>query len=57
MGHHTVSPLKRLKLTNKRDGRTAGDAVVRLLLREGTADWDGAGVGIQEEETLTSGER
>jgi len=57
MGHHTVSPPKRLKVTNKRDGRTAGDALVRLLLREGTADWDGAGVGIQDEETLTSEER
>jgi len=33
------------------------DALVRLLLQEGTANLDGAGVGIQDEETLTSGER
>jgi len=33
------------------------DALVRLLLQEGTADLDGVGVGIQDEETLTSGER
>jgi len=33
------------------------DAPVRLLLQEGTADLDGAGDGIQDEETLTSGER
>jgi len=33
------------------------DALVRLVLQEGTADLDGAGVGIQVEETPTSGER
>ena len=33
------------------------DALVWLLLQEGTADLDGAGIGIHDEETLTSGER
>ena len=33
------------------------DPLVRLLLQEGTSDLDGAGIGIQDEETLTSGER
>jgi len=33
------------------------DALVWLLLQEGTADFDGARVVIQDEETLTSGER
>jgi len=33
------------------------DDLVRLLLQEGTANLDGAGVGIQDEETLTSGDR
>ena len=32
------------------------DALVRLLLQEGTGDLDGAGIGIQDEQTLTSGE-
>ena len=32
-------------------------ALVLLLLQEGTADMDGAGIGIQDEETLTSGKR
>jgi len=32
------------------------DARVLLLLQEGTASLDGAGIGIQDEETLTSGE-
>jgi len=32
------------------------DALVRLLLQEGTADLDGAGVCIQDEETLPSRE-
>jgi len=31
------------------------DALVRLLLQEGTAALDGAGIGIQDEEALTSG--
>ena len=33
------------------------DALVQLSLQEGTADLDGAGISIQDEETLTSGER
>ena len=31
------------------------DTLVRLLLQEGTADLDSAGIGIQDEEALTSG--
>ena len=33
------------------------DAPVRLLLHKGTAVVDGSGVGVQDEETLMSGER
>jgi len=33
------------------------NALVRFLLQEGSADLDGAGVSIQDEETLTSEER